>query len=148
MKKSNIKLRINEITGDYEIEHKGFSWVSDGRAPYIIIRKKLGSKYISTYRTLYSALKRKFEYSDNQIVAKLSGYAAFGKILLRRLMMPACFLHSETTVRLLIPFIGCPLSVNSLMRGKSSLFSMTTATTIRLQRITGSISLITANLYL
>ena len=70
MKKSNIKLKINELTGDYEIIHNGFFWISDGRAPYIIIRKKLGKKYISTYRTLYSAPKRKFEYSENKIVAK------------------------------------------------------------------------------
>lgn len=81
MKKSNIKLKINELTGDYEIIHKGFSWISDGRAPHIIIRKKVGKKYISTYRTLYSAPKRKFEYSDNKIVARLSGYIAFGKVL-------------------------------------------------------------------
>ena len=80
MKKSNIKLKINELTGDYEVIHKDFSWISDGRAPYIIICKKVGTKYISTYRTLYSALKRKFEYSDNMIVTRLSGYAAFGKI--------------------------------------------------------------------
>lgn len=81
MKKSNIKLKINEITGDYEVIHNGFSWISDGRAPYIIIRKKVGGKYISTYRTLYSAPKRKFEYSDNKIVTRLSGYVAFGRML-------------------------------------------------------------------
>lgn len=40
MKKSSINLKINEFTGGYEIIHKGFSWVSDGRTPYIIIRKK------------------------------------------------------------------------------------------------------------
>lgn len=81
MKKSNIKLKINEITGDYEVIHNGFSWISDGRAPYIIIRKKVGGKYISTYRTLYSAPKRKFEYSDNKIITRLSGYVAFGRVL-------------------------------------------------------------------
>ncbi|MGN0535033.1 MAG: DUF5696 domain-containing protein [Eubacterium sp.] len=81
MKKSNIKLKINELTGDYEITHNGFSWISDGRAPYIIIRKKVGKKYISTYRTLYSAPKRKFEYCDNKIVTRLSGYVAFGSVL-------------------------------------------------------------------
>lgn len=30
MKKSNLKLKINEITGDYEVIHNGFSWVSYG----------------------------------------------------------------------------------------------------------------------
>ncbi len=40
MKKSNLKLKINEITGDYEVIHNGFSWVSSGRRPYIIIKKR------------------------------------------------------------------------------------------------------------
>lgn len=129
MKKSNIKLRINEITGDYEIEHKGFSWVSDGRAPYIIIRKKLGSKYISTYRTLYSALKRKFEYSDNQIVAKLSGYAAFGKILKFTLILTAKITDEDTVEFSLkaenetgydIQAVYFPAPFNSKRKGKNA----------------------------
>ena len=56
MEKKELKLKFNSVTGDYEINHKGFSWVSDGRRPYII-RKKVGKKYISTYRLLMSALK-------------------------------------------------------------------------------------------
>ncbi len=129
MKKSNIKLRINEITGDYEIEHKGFSWVSDGRAPYIIIRKKLGSKYISTYRTLYSALKRKFEYSDNQIVAKLSGYAAFGKMLKFTLILTAKITDEDTVEFSLkaenetgydIQAVYFPAPFNSKRKGKNA----------------------------
>lgn len=96
MKKSNIKLKINELTGDYEIIHKGFSWISDGRAPYIIIRKKVGGKYISTYRTLYSAPKRKFEYSDNKIITRLSGYVAFGKVLDFTLVLTAKITGDDT----------------------------------------------------
>lgn len=96
MKKSNIKLKINELTGDYEIIHKGFSWISDGRAPYIIIRKKVGGKYISTYRTLYSAPKRKFEYSDNKIITRLSGYVAFGKVLDFTLVLTAKITGEDT----------------------------------------------------
>ena len=96
MKKSNIKLKINELTGDYEIIHNGFFWISDGRAPYIIIRKKLGKKYISTYRTLYSAPKRKFEYSENKIVARLSGYIAFGKVLDFTLVLTAKITGEDT----------------------------------------------------
>ena len=42
MKKSNLKLAYNELTGDYEIQHNGFSWVSDGRRPYVIIRQQAG----------------------------------------------------------------------------------------------------------
>lgn len=96
MKKSNIKLKINELTGDYEIIHNCFFWISDGRAPYIIIRKKLGKKYISTYRTLYSAPKRKFEYSENKIVARLSGYIAFGKVLDFTLVLTAKITGEDT----------------------------------------------------
>ena len=81
MGKDNIKLKINEITGDYEIVHNGFSWVSDGRAPYIIIRKKAGKKYLSTYHTLYSAPKKKFSYTDRAVITRLSGFVAFGKVL-------------------------------------------------------------------
>ena len=94
--RSNIKLKINELTGDYEIIHNGFFWISDGRAPYIIIRKKLGKKYISTYRTLYSAPKRKFEYSENKIVARLSGYIAFGKVLDFTLVLTAKITGEDT----------------------------------------------------
>lgn len=80
MKKSNLKLKINEITGDYKVIHNGFSWVSYGRRPYIIIRKKAGNKYVSTYRPLYSALKKRFTYTADSIVTTLSGYTAFGKL--------------------------------------------------------------------
>ncbi|MGN0545204.1 MAG: DUF5696 domain-containing protein [Acutalibacteraceae bacterium] len=96
MKKSSINLKINEFTGGYEIIHKGFSWVSDGRTPYIIIRKKISGKYISTYRTLYSAPKRNFEYSDGKIVTRLSGYVAFGKVLDFTLVLTAEITGEDT----------------------------------------------------
>lgn len=96
MKKSNLKLSINELTGDYEIKHKGFSWVSDGRRPYIILRKKAGGRYISTYRDLYSALSRKFEYDDTKIVVRLSKYAAFGRILDFTLVLTAEITGADT----------------------------------------------------
>lgn len=96
MKKSNIKLKINEFTGDYEIKHSGFSWISDGRRPYIILRKKIGSKYISTYRSLYSAVKKSFKYYDNKIVTRLSGYIAFGKKLDITLVLTAKITGTDT----------------------------------------------------
>lgn len=96
MKKSNLKLSINELTGDYEIKHKGFSWVSDGRRPYIILRQKAGGRYISTYRDLHSALSRKFEYDDTKIVVRLSKYAAFGRILDFTLVLTAEITGADT----------------------------------------------------
>lgn len=77
----NTQLFFNKRTGDYEIVHKGFSWVSDGRRPYIIIRKKIGKKYVSTYRLLSSALKKTVEKSEDKIVCRYENYVAFGKKL-------------------------------------------------------------------
>ena len=37
---NDTQLRFNSANGNYEIIHKGFSWVSDGRKPYIEIRRK------------------------------------------------------------------------------------------------------------
>lgn len=65
---TNITLKVNELTGGYEILHKGFSWISDGRTPYILLRKKVGGKYVSTYRPLYAALKKRFEYTETKAV--------------------------------------------------------------------------------
>ncbi len=81
MKNKDLQLSYSPVTGDYEIKHKGFSWVSDGRRPYIIIRKKVGKKYISTYRPLMSALKKTVEKDENRIVCRYENYIAFGKKL-------------------------------------------------------------------
>lgn len=89
MAKDNITLKINKLTGNYEIIHNGFSWVSDGRLPYIILRKKLGKKYVSTYRPLYSALHKSHEISPKKIVTRLNGYVAFGKLLPFTLILTA-----------------------------------------------------------
>lgn len=81
MKSKNTQLNFNKINGNYEIIHEGFSWVSDGRKPYIEIRKKFGDKYIKTIRHLNTAMKKKTEYSENKVVTKYSGFVAFGKKL-------------------------------------------------------------------
>ena len=96
MKKSNLKLKINEITGDYEVIHNGFSWISDGRKPYIIIRKKTGNKYVSTYRPLYSALKKSFTYTADSIITTLSGYIAFGKMYDFKIILTAKITGNDT----------------------------------------------------
>lgn len=96
MKERNLVLRINELTGDYEIIHKGFSWISDGRRPYIIIRKKVGGKYISTYRPIYSAAQKNFKYADKRIITRLSGYIAFGKKLDFTLVLTAEITGKDT----------------------------------------------------
>lgn len=81
MKYKNMQLNFNKRNGNYEITHKGFSWVSDGRKPYIEIRKKFGDKYIKTIRHLNTAMKKKTEYSENKVVTRYSDFVAFGKKL-------------------------------------------------------------------
>lgn len=93
---TNITLKVNELTGGYEILHKGFSWISDGRTPYILLRKKVGGKYVSTYRPLYAALKKRFEYTENKAVTTLSGYVAFGKKLNFTLILTAEIIGEDT----------------------------------------------------
>lgn len=98
MKKSNIKLSVNELTGSFEIKHRGFSWVSDGRRPYIILRKRVKNRYISTYRSLFCAPVRKFEYTDTGITVRLGGYIAFGKRIDFTLVLKAEITGPDTVV--------------------------------------------------
>lgn len=81
MAENNIKLNFNSFSGKYEIEHNGFSWISDGRKPYITIRKKVGDKYIAISRPFWSALKKKTKFSEKKIVTSYSDFTAFGKKL-------------------------------------------------------------------
>lgn len=76
---NNIKLNYSTFSGNYEINHNGFSWISDGRRPYITIRKKAGERYIAVSRPLWSALKKKTDFSDRRIVTRYSDFIAFGK---------------------------------------------------------------------
>lgn len=79
--KNGLTLGFNENNSKYEIECDGFSWISEGRQPYLIVRKKLGKKYIFTYVPFTSA-KRKYCYAKNdKIIVKYEGFSAFGKKL-------------------------------------------------------------------
>ena len=67
---NNIKLKFSEFSGNYEITHNGFSWISDGRKPYITVRRKVGNKYIAISRSLRSASKKNTSFSDRKIVTR------------------------------------------------------------------------------
>ena len=126
---SNIKLSCSRKNGDYEIIHKGFSWVSDGRKPYIIIRKKIGEKYISTFRLLSSALRKETQQSPTKIVRRYSDFVAFGKKLPFTLVCTAEITGSDTVEFSLkaenetgydIQAVYFPAPFNSKVRGKES----------------------------
>ena len=76
-----LKISFNKLTGDYTIDHDGFRWVSDGRLPYVIIRKKIGKKYRATYRTLQSATKKTVKQDGKSVTCRYEKFVAFGKVL-------------------------------------------------------------------
>ena len=76
-----LKISFNKLTGDYTIDHDGFQWVSDGRLPYVIIRKKIGKKYRTTYRTLQSATKKTVKQDGKSVTCRYEKFVAFGKVL-------------------------------------------------------------------
>lgn len=129
MKNSKMQVAINELTGDYEVRYNGFSWMSDGRRPYIILRKRVGKKYVSTYRDLFSALKKSFTYTEDKIIARLSGYVAFGKKLDFTLILTAAItgentvefsLKAENETGYDIQAVYFPAPFNSKKKGKKS----------------------------
>lgn len=80
-KTNETELRFNPENLKYEIVHNGFSWVSDGRKPYVLIRKSCGGKFLFAYRS-FSSARKKFAYTkDNKIIVTYSGFTAFGKKL-------------------------------------------------------------------
>ncbi len=129
MEYRNLQLSYSSVTGDYEIKYNGFSWISDGRRPYIIIRKKVGGKYIRTFRLLSSALDKKVEKSDNRIVCRYKNYIAFGKKLPFSLICTA-EITGENTVEFSvkaenetgydIQAVYFPAPFNSKAKGKKS----------------------------
>lgn len=75
----DTQITFNSANGNYEIIHKGFSWVSDGRKPYIEIRMKKGDRYVSRKCRLESAKKKDTQFSDNRIVTRYSEFSVSGK---------------------------------------------------------------------
>jgi hypothetical protein len=129
MKNSDIKIKFNKTNGNYEIVHNGFSWVSDGRKPYIIIRKKIGKKYISTIRPLWSALKKQSDITEKKIVTRYSDFIAFGKKLPFTLVCTAevadkntvdFSLKAENETGYDIQAVYFPAPFNSKTKGKDS----------------------------
>lgn len=77
----NLSVAFEEHTRKYEIRYKGFSWVNEGRPPYVVLRKKVGDKYLSTVRTFGMAPQKHVSCVGNRIVARYGGFSAFGKKL-------------------------------------------------------------------
>lgn len=129
MAHENIKLNFNKASGKYEIIYKGFSWVSDGRKPYITISKKRKNKYIKTIRPLWSASKKQVAVTENEVTVRYSGFVAFGKKMPFTVVTRACITGENTvqfTVRTEnegdyhIQAVYFPGPFNSKKKGKDS----------------------------
>ena len=129
MTENTIRLNFSKFSGNYEIIHNGFSWISDGRKPYITIRKKVGDKYMAISRPLWSALKKKTDFSERKIVTRYSDFIAFGKKLPFTLVCTAEITEENTVTFTLkaeneagydIQAVYFPAPFNSKTKGKSS----------------------------
>lgn len=126
---NKIKILYHSSNGGYEIVYNNFSWISDGRKPYVIIRKKIGKQYVSTYRTLMSAKHKTVESGENCIVCRYSGFFAFGKMQDFVLVCTAKVagenkiefsLKAENETGFQIQAVYFPAPFNSKMKGKKS----------------------------
>ena len=129
MTANDIKLNFNTFSGNYEIVHNGFSWISDGRKPYITIRKKIGDKHIAVFRPFRSALKKKTDFSEKRIVTRYSDFTAFGKKLPFTIVCTAEItgeatvefsLKAENEAGYDIQAVFFPAPFNSKSKGKNS----------------------------
>lgn len=77
----DLSVTFSPNSRKYEINYKGFSWVNEGRPPYVVIRKKVGGKYIGTVRTFGMATQKSVACTGNCIIARYGGFTAFGKKL-------------------------------------------------------------------
>ena len=129
MDDNNIRLNFNADSGNYEITHNGFLWVSDGRKPYITIRKKAGKKYKSVSRPLRSARKITTEATEKKIVTRYSDFTVSGKKLPFTLVCTAEIteknivifsLEAENEAGYDIQAVYFPAPFNSKEKGKNS----------------------------
>ena len=72
-------IKFTPKSGRYTIESKGGKWINSGRKPYVILRKKLGKKYIYTYRPFSLAGEKSHKVTENAIESRYGGFFAFGK---------------------------------------------------------------------
>lgn len=125
-----MKLNFNKTNGNYEIIHNGFSWISDGRKPYITVCKKnKKGKLIIVERSLRSAAEKQTEITDNKTVTRYSGFTVFGKQLPFSLVCTAEIINENTVEFSLkaenetaydIQAVYFPAPFNSKKKGKNS----------------------------
>ncbi len=130
MSKSDLKIKFSKKSGNYEIIYNGFSWVSDGRKPYITVRKKNAKgKYITSVLPLHSAKKKQAEISEDKTIVYYSDFVSSGKKYPFTLICTAEIVEENTVVFSLkaesetdcdIDAVYFPAPFNSKHKGKNS----------------------------
>lgn len=78
----NLKISKNKTVlscrrGNYEIEQNGFTWVGQGRKPYLMLRKKLFGKYRWFPKPLCFAHKKTHNVTENGIESTYGNFRFF-----------------------------------------------------------------------
>lgn len=86
-----LKLLNNNLK--YEVIHDGFSWVGQGRKPFVSFNVKMFGKYMS-YRLPFScALSVKHKTTKNKIISEYSKFPVGFRILPLKLKVTAELLN-------------------------------------------------------
>ena len=78
-KKINIKFDENNCS--YDISYNGFSWINDGRKPFVAVSKNIGDKQKIKNILLKSAKTKSTEYAENKITTYYSDFFLDGEKL-------------------------------------------------------------------
>lgn len=76
--KDGLALSLQENKGVYEIEHQGFSWVSEGRKPYVLVRRNIAGKQIPLYLPFCAAKVKTHKVENDAIVSRYTGFSLAG----------------------------------------------------------------------
>ena len=71
-KKINIK--FNEKSCSYDISYNGFTWINDGRKPFVAVNKNIGDRQKVKTLPLTSAKTKNTHYSENKIITYYSDF--------------------------------------------------------------------------
>ena len=71
-KKINIK--FNEKSCSYDISYNGFTWINDGRKPFVSVNKNIGDRQKVKTLPLTSAKTKNTHYSENKIITYYSDF--------------------------------------------------------------------------
>lgn len=76
---NGVTLSFDEKNERYIVTANGFTWISEGRKPYIILRKTVGNRCFYGYHRLCNAKSKNTKMYKNKIVTEYSGFKNFGK---------------------------------------------------------------------